>query len=700
MDCRSKGPFLRRGVGFTLQQMFQTELTALPGVGPKRAALFEKLEIRTVGQLLCHYPRDYEDLRKVTPLAEAANGQVCGILAAVSSPVKEYFPRRNMRVMKFRVFDGTGVCDVTFFNSPFLHGKITEGSRWYFYGKLEGSGVRWSMTNPRLRRVQGEYEGSIEPIYPLSAGLTRTFVTTSVKNGLALARSKDDFQPDLLPDGLRRRFQLCSEEAAYRNIHFPADQEAVDTARKRLVFEEFLLFQLGLFHLKSSRKAQNLRKLDAAGRMQPFYDSLPFTLTGGQRRAIQDVLEDYQKDVPMNRLVQGDVGSGKTVVAAAAIYAAVKCGCQAVFMAPTEILAKQHFESLEPLFRPLGVVCGLLVGSTGKKESDRLLEELADGRLQVLIGTHALLEDRVQFQNLGLVVTDEQHRFGVMQRAKLSSKGKNPHLLVMSATPIPRTLALMLYGDLDLSVIRELPPGRSPVQTFSIGQRKRRDAYRFIGDQIAQGRQAYFVCPAVEEGEQELASVQAYTEHLQKNVYPNLKIACLHGRMKGSEKEQIMGAFARNELQILVSTTVIEVGVNVPNATVMVVENAERFGLSQLHQLRGRVGRGRHQSYCILFAGTLTEQARKRLEMLCKSNDGFEIARCDLELRGPGDFFGQRQHGLPNFHIANLIDDTELLQKAQKAAKELLEEDPGLARNQALAQAVNRLFGSQTVIFN
>lgn len=678
--------------------VLQEPLTVLPGIGEKRAKLFEKINVETIGQLLSHFPRGYEDRRAVTLIAECLPDQPCGICGKIVGEIKENWPRPRFPVLKCKVMDGSGVCSLTFFNSSYLHGKIKEGDTFYFYGRVEGMGAYRTMNNPKLKKVEGKYEGSIEPIYPSCQGLSRYVLVSAVKGALQRVGTL----PETLPQELRDKLSFCTLSEAYENIHFPKTMEAAAEARRRLVFEEFLTFQLGLFKLRSRRRSENRVPVSGADGIAQYCATLPFQLTGAQARALQDIESDLSGQTPMNRLVQGDVGSGKTAVAAAALYAVAKSGYQTAFMAPTEILARQHFGTLAPKFEALGVSCGLLLGSTTKKARTLLLEQLKEGELGLLIGTHALLEDRVEFARLGLVVTDEQHRFGVLQRAKLSAKGESPHLLVMSATPIPRTLALMMYGDLDISVIDELPPGRKEILTYGVGERKRAGAYGFIEKQLEAGRQAYFVCPLVEEGESELHAAQEYAKHLQEVVFPHRRVGCLYGKMKAKEKAGIMEAFSGGQLDILVSTTVIEVGVDVPNATVMVVENAERFGLSQLHQLRGRVGRGAWQSYCILFCNIEGELVRKRLEMMCKTNDGFKIAKFDLEQRGPGDFFGERQHGLPNFRIANLMDDMSVLSQAQSAAKEILSRDGELSlpEHRALAGAVNRLFAQEENIFN
>ena len=548
------------------------------------------------------------------------------------------------------------------------------------------------MSNPVVEpEGRREITGRIVPIYPLTAGVSQLILSRSIRQGLTACA---DILPDVLPDQVRREHQLCRIEYAYENIHFPESAEALDLARRRLAFEELFLFTIGLDRLRQRREVVHVPPCGGVD-MEPFYSALPFTLTDAQRRCVEEALADMRSGTPMNRLVQGDVGSGKTMVAAACVYFCVKNGRQAALMAPTEILAQQHYHGLAPLLENLGIRCALLTGSTSAKTKKSIAAQLESGEIDFAIGTHALITGSVVYQNLGLVVTDEQHRFGVAQRADLAAKGDHPHILVMSATPIPRTLALILYGDLDVSVIDQLPPGRQPVETFAVTSRYHQRVYNFIRKLVGEGRQAYIVCPMVEENEElpdERKAVTEYARKLQAEVFPDLKVAFVHGKMKPKEKDAVMAAFAAHETDILVSTTVIEVGVDVPNAAVMVIENAERFGLSQLHQLRGRVGRGKHQSYCILISDNQNEETRQRLKVMTKTSDGFKIAEEDLRLRGPGDFFGQRQHGLPGLKVADLGCDTKLLQEAQEAARKLLAEDPDLRTCPATAERIQALF--------
>ena len=676
-------------------------LTALRGVGPQKDKVFEKLEIQTLGDLLRFYPRSYDDRREIRKIADLVPGENACVAAMIAAPPTLAHIRKGMDLIKARAVDDTGVLELTFFNQSWLKNSLQVGQTYLFYGRAEGSLLRKSMAAPIVEREGlGERTGRIVPIYPLTAGLSQLFLSRTVRQALDEC---GDTVPELLPAAVRRENALCSAAYAVENIHFPAGDEALALARRRLAFEELFLFALGLAGLRARRSAVHVPPMDTVD-MAPFCAALPFSLTGAQRRAIGEALSDMRSGLPMNRLCQGDVGSGKTMVAAACVYFAAKNGRQAALMAPTEILARQHYETLSPLLEKLGVRCALLTGSTGVRARRETNAALAAGEIDLAIGTHALLTGNVAFRDLGLVVTDEQHRFGVAQRAALAEKGLHPHTLVMSATPIPRTLALILYGDLDVSLIDELPPGRQPIETFAVPGSYRPRIYAFLRKLIAQGRQAYIVCPMVESGEEEggddTKAVKEYAQQLQKEVFPDLRVAFVHGKMKPREKEAVMAAFAAGETDLLVSTTVIEVGVDVPNAAVMVVENAERFGLSLLHQLRGRVGRGKHQSYCILISDNRNEETRQRLKILTKTNDGFRLAEEDLRLRGPGDFFGVRQHGLPGLRVADLGCDAQLLQSAQRAAEALLREDPSLARSPALRARVAELFARNAETMN
>ena len=679
-----------------------TNVQFIRGIGPQKAKALSKLGITTLRDLIAWFPRRYEDRTALRHIAELQNGETACVAAMVAAPPTLAHIRKGMDLIKVRAVDETGVLDVTFFNQTWLKNNLRQGETYIFCGRAEGSLLRRQMASPIVEpEGRREQTGRIVPIYPLTAGVSQLVLSRSIRQGLDACR---ELLPDVLPDEVRQAHKLCYVNYAYENIHFPASPEALEVARRRLVFEELFLLTCGLQLLRQRRR-------DVAGpvcrqmSMEPFYRRLPFALTGAQRRAIADAVEDMVSGKPMNRLCQGDVGSGKTMVAAACIWFAVENGWQTALMAPTEILARQHYQGLAPLLARFSIRCALLTGSTRAKERREILAGLADGSIDLCIGTHALLTEDVQYRKLGLVVTDEQHRFGVNQRAALSQKAEDPHMLVLSATPIPRTLALVIYGDLDVSVIDELPPGRQKVDTFALGESYRPRVQAFIRKLAAAGQQIFIVCPLVGEADQipdERKAVTAYARQLQEQVFPDLRVAVLHGKMKPREKEKVMAAFAAGESDILVSTTVVEVGVDVPNATCMVVENADRFGLSQLHQLRGRVGRGKAKSYCILLSDSQNEETRARLKVMTQTNDGFRISQEDLRLRGPGDFFGQRQHGLPAMKIADLSCDMRLLDEAQTAARQLMERDPELTdpAHRPLRRRIRQLFDTNADMLN
>ena len=682
-------------------------LRTLPGVGPARAGSLEKLGLKTVEDLLGYYPRSYEDRRLAATIASApADVPVCLTLMVAEEPRLSRI-RRGLELVKVRLVDDTGSLTATFFNQSYLKNALREGETYVCFGRVEGTSNRKQMTNPVCERADRvKYNGRILPVYHLTHGISNNFLA-----GLALQCVEDcaGQVEEALPHHLRQAHALATAEFACRNIHFPKDETALELARRRLIFEELFSLTCGMALLRHRRDR-------AAGRtfripaVEDFLALLPFDLTGAQRRVMEEMAADLSSGVPMNRLVQGDVGSGKTMLAAYGAWVTAKNGCQCALMAPTELLAEQHYRSLAPLLGQAGLRVGLLTGAVKGKARKELYAALEGGTMDLVIGTHALISEGVAFANLGLVVTDEQHRFGVAQRAALAAKAAvPPHVLVMSATPIPRTLSLVIYGDLEVSVVDELPPGRSPVATYVVGEDKRQRMYNFVRKLVGEGRQAYMVCPAVEEGEDgedgqslDLKAAVSYANTLQTQVFPDLRVGLVHGKMKSREKEAVMTAFAAGELDVLVSTTVIEVGVDVPNAALMVVENADRFGLSQLHQLRGRVGRGRHQSYCVLVTATRNPDSRERLRVLSKTNDGFKIAEEDLRLRGPGDFFGERQHGLPQLSIADLTGDMRVLKQAQGAAEELLRSDPDLSRPEhaGLLERVRRLFADHGDMFN
>ena len=647
-------------------------ITLLRGVGPAKQKLFEALNIFTLGDLICHFPRGYEDRTKLLPLAQLEVDKPACFRAMVMNTPRTNHIRKGLDLTKVQVADHTGRLNLTFFNSKYAAEHLEYGREYIFYGCLSGDYSAYGMTNPIFEDVDSAAVTTrrVMPIYPLTAGLTNAAVLKAVKQALAIC----DPPEEVLPEALRQRYGILGAGEAYHVIHEPQSMEQAAQARKRMIFEEFFVFSAGLSLMRAARTEKRSAPYQNTD-LSPFRNQLPFTLTDAQQRAIAEILSDLKKGVPMNRLVQGDVGSGKTMVAAAAAYCAAINGKQSALMAPTEILAEQHYASLSGLFAPMGISVALLTGSMTPKEKRTVREALEAGRVQIAVGTHALISESTVFHDLGLVITDEQHRFGVGQRSRLSAKGTDPHLLVMSATPIPRTLALLMYGDLDVSILDQLPPGREAVDTFLVGESYRPRINAFIRKQVAQGHQCFIVCPAVEENEGlDIKSASVWAETLQKTVFPDLRIALLHGQMKGAEKEAAMASFARREADVLVATTVIEVGVDVPNATLMVIEDADRFGLSQLHQLRGRVGRGKSKSYCILTTHNRNPETVARLKALCKTTDGFKIAEEDLKLRGPGDFFGSRQSGLPAFRMADLSFDLELLKQAQQASAQWIED--------------------------
>ena len=662
------------------------------GIGPKKAKLFEKLHIRTLRDALETYPRDYEDRTRIIRIADINAEDKYAIRAVVGTEPKVNRIRKGLTLVKCTIFDESGSLNVTYFNNPYAAALLRVGQEYVFYGKVQGWGRGRTLISPQSEKVapDADHPGRIVPVYPLTAGLTQRDMERVT--GAALAAVPGDW-PDPLPEMLRAKYRLLDAADAIAAIHRPQTADEVGQARRRMVFEELFLLCCGLQQLKERRKADT-GIVFAQNGLDAFFETLPFSPTGAQRRAIAEIAADCASGRPMNRLVQGDVGSGKTVVAAALCALAAQNGWQAAFMAPTEILAAQHAETLAPMLEKLGISCTLLTGSMTAAQKRAALAAIETGAAQVVVGTHALIQQGVTFHRLGAVVADEQHRFGVAQRAALSAKGETPHVLVMSATPIPRTLALILYGDLDVSVLDEIPPGRSPVETYAVGQNMRKRITAFIDKQVEAGGQVYVVCPLVEEGETGLKSAEQHAKDLQ-SALPHRRVAVLHGRMKNADKDQIMRDFAARQYDILVATTVIEVGVDVPNANLMVVEDADRFGLSQLHQLRGRVGRGTRQSYCIFFGADKGEAARERLKILCKTGDGFEIARADLAQRGPGDFFGRRQHGLPALHVADLAADLALMQDAREEAETILQQDPTLSGYPLLYDRVQRMFAAR-----
>ena len=647
-------------------------ITILKGIGPSKAKQFENLNIFTLRDLICHFPRGYEDRTRLVTISDLEADRPACFKAMVMNTPRTAHIRKGLDMTKVQLADHTARLNVTFFNNRYVTDQLQYGKEYIFYGTINGDFSGYAMTNPTFESLDSPPVTTrrVLPIYPLTAGLSNAAVLKAVNQALAIC----DVPEEIIPEDVRRQYGILPAERAYYAIHQPASMEEAELAKRRLVFEEFFIFSSGLSLLRASRAGKTAVPYTNTN-LQPFFAALPFELTGAQKRAIAEISADVSRGVPMNRLVQGDVGSGKTMVAAAAAYLSANNRRQAALMAPTEILAEQHYQSLCKIFCPLGLRVALLTGSMKEKEKRLVREAIAAGEIDLAVGTHALLTDATVFADLGMVIADEQHRFGVAQRSRLSAKGSNPHVLVMSATPIPRTLALIMYGDLDVSILDELPPGRQAVDTFLVGESYRARINAFLRKQVAEGHQCFVVCPAVEENEElGIKSAEVWAETLQKTVFPDLRVLLLHGQMKGAEKEAVMAAFAAGEGDILVATTVIEVGVDVPNATLMVIEDADRFGLSQLHQLRGRVGRGGAKSYCILTSHNRNAETLQRLKALCKTTDGFRIAEEDLKLRGPGDFFGARQSGLPTFRVADLSFDLQVLKDAQAASAQWIEE--------------------------
>lgn len=667
-----------------------TPVRYLKGVGPKTAERFEKLGILTLSDLLCHYPRRYLDFSKPYSIAEAPADTECVVKAEVfAKPGGRILPG-GRRMERITAGDDVSSLEITWFNNPYAAQKLELGQEYYFQGIVTGGMLRRQMVNPQVRTDAQVKSSPFEAVYPQTEGLTSSAIAKCVRQLLPHA----ELLPDPLPPEMLKKYRLLSKADAVRAIHCPATEEEAFAARRRLIYEELLVLQLGIGRMKNHGAASTgapMKKADAS----PFWESLPFSPTGAQRRAVEEILTDMSGETSMNRLLQGDVGSGKTLVAAAAIWACIRAGYQAALLVPTEILASQHAENLNRLLSPFGMRVALLTGGMKAAARRTTLAAIRDDEADLIVGTHAILSEGVEFARLGLAVVDEQHRFGVRQRGLLAEKAANPHLLVMSATPIPRTLGLLMYGDLDISILDELPPGRKPVKTRCITGKKRADLYGFLDREIDSGRQVYIVCPAIEDaGGSGLNAVKSYYEDIAKAYLPDRRVGLMHGKLKPKEKAEVMDDFKSGRLDALVSTTVIEVGVDVPNATVMVIENAERYGLSALHQLRGRVGRGAAESWCFLVSDNASESVQKRLKFLCSTSDGFAVAQYDLETRGPGDFFGSRQHGLPTLQIADLMNDTRTLHAAQSEAVALLAEDPLLERPEhvLLARQVEQMF--------
>lgn len=651
------------------------DIQYLKGVGEKRAALFKKKGIKTVEDLLYYFPRSHEDRSQMKEIADCTEGETVCLSVTVFSPVREARIRKNLLISTMVVSDETGALNVVWYNNRYVKGQFMTGDEYILYGKITRNRGKMEIVNPVFEKKGVErFTGKIVPLYPLTEGLTQKILQSSMELAIKEAGRLREY----IPEDIREKYHIAEINYAMKNIHFPEDFESYNIARERFVFEELLILQLALSGHKDTNTERESVVFGDILCVRDFVKTLPFPLTGAQKRTLNEILGECKSGKMMNRLVQGDVGSGKTAVAAAAIYTAVKNGHQAAMMAPTEILALQHAQTLSEFFSGMDINVVMLTGSMKAKEKRLAYDMISTGTADVVVGTHAIIQDTVEFSDLALVVADEQHRFGVEQRARLASKGNNPHMLIMSATPIPRTLALILYGDLDISVIDELPPGRKPVKTYAVGEKMRKRVFAFLEKNVKEGMQAYVVCPLVAETEKsDLQNAEMLAEKLQ-SVFPDFRVGLIHGRMKPKLKDEVMDGFVRGEIQILVSTTVIEVGVNVPNANIMIIENAERFGLSQLHQLRGRVGRGAEQAFCILLAHGNNEVTKKRMETMCISNDGFYISEQDLQLRGPGDFFGTRQHGLPEMKIANLFEDRDILALSQMAAEEIMAEDAKL----------------------
>ncbi len=678
------------------------EIQYVKGVGPNRAKILNKLGIFTLEDLITYYPRDYEDRSKIKNISDVQDGEKCSIEATVITGLNVRMLGRYKSIEKAIVKDGTDTCMITWFNQPYLRTQIKRGETYRFFGKFQVKNGVKEINSPVFDIIEkNNNTGKIIPVYPLTYEIKGNAIRKVIQNGLSLVGNLDEIMPQYILD----KYNLISYNEAIKEIHFPKDFETFRKARRRLVFDELLTMQLGLLKLKSQNNNEIKGiKYDKNVNMSDVINDLPFKLTKAQLNVLEDINQDMESEKPMNRLLQGDVGSGKTVVAMISAYKAVKSGYQVAILAPTMILAKQHLNNFNKILGKYGIVCEGLVGGMTAKQKRLALERIENGEADIIIGTHALLEENVIFKKLGLVVTDEQHRFGVKQRSSIIAKGENPDVLVMTATPIPRTLALILYGDLDISIIDELPPNRKHVETYAVSRRLENRVNEFVKKEINKGRQCYVVCPLVEESEDEegpkLKSAIELAEKYQNEIFKEYRVEVLHGKMKPKEKDEIMERFKNKEIDILVSTTVIEVGVDVPNASIMIIENAERFGLAQLHQLRGRVGRGEYESYCILKCGSGNELIKERMDIMTQTDNGFVIAEKDLELRGSGDFFGTKQHGIPEFKIANLFQDMEALKEVQALAIQIIGQDMNLEKeeNKPLNKLVEKTFKEKAEI--
>lgn len=679
--------------------ILKKSIQSVKGVGEARARHFNRLGIYNVEDMITHFPREYEDRGNLKSVAMLEDNEACAFEGVISSGVSESRPRRGLSIYKVVISDGTGSVTATWFNQQFIKNVFKVGEKYVFYGKIAKRNKRIEILNPVYEKSDGgEMKNTcrIIPVYPSTEQLSQNIIRSIINNALEHVTGNLE---EHIPQWIKNKHRLSELNYSIQNIHFPKSDEDFKNSRYRLVFDELFLLQLGLLSMKNAlEESKNGISFKPVESLKDFVGNLPFKLTNSQKRVFEEIERDMESEKVMNRLVQGDVGSGKTILAVLALFKAVKNGFQGTLMVPTEILAEQHFCSIKPLMEKCGITVALLTGSQLKKQRSEVLEGIESGKIDIVIGTHALIEDNVRFNRLGLVITDEQHRFGVKQRALLSRKGDNPDILVMTATPIPRTLALILYGDLDISVIDELPPGRKPVHTYSVDESMRERINNFIRKNVSEGRQVYIVCPLVDESDQvDAKSAMEMADRIAKHDFSDLSVGLIHGKMKPKEKEEIMRGFVEGRIGILVSTTVIEVGVNVPNATVMIIENAERFGLAQLHQLRGRVGRGEHQSYCVLYNQSSSPVSKERMKIMEKTNDGFVISEKDLEIRGPGEFFGTRQHGLPDLKIANLYKDISILKIAQEAALELLSRDRQLENeeNQRLKEKLTAKFSDR-----
>lgn len=667
-----------------------TDIKYLKGVGERRAAMLSRLGVSDVNALVRLYPRIYEDWSQIKSINEAQIGEICCIKGIVGSPVRKNLIRKGLTLYKTEITDGSGIMGITIFNSRFAAEKLTEGDEFLFFGRVGGNLYRKEMNSPEIEPAEGA--DRIRPIYPQTHGLNSKMIEKLVRTALTECR---DELVDPIPLWLREKYCLMNLPDSLWNIHFPKNPDYLEEARRRLIFEELLILQLGLEKMRSQTQ-KNAGAVIERDFSNEYFSHLPFSPTGAQRRAVKEAMRDMMSGRQMNRLLQGDVGSGKTAVAAALVYSTAKNSMQSALMAPTEVLAEQHYKTFLKLFDGCSINVELLTGSDTAAQKRRKKEALKAGEIDLLIGTHAIIQSDVEFKSLALVITDEQHRFGVKQRNALGEKGENPHLYVMSATPIPRTLALIIYGELDISILDELPPGRQKIETYAVTSVLRQRAYNYVKKHLDAGRQGYIICPLVDEGESdtELASAVKYADELQRGDFRGYTVGLMHGKMRSADKKKVMESFSNGETQLLVSTTVIEVGVDVPNAVIMVIENAERFGLSQLHQLRGRIGRGQYKSTCILITDAKNDTAQRRMKVMETTTDGFKIADEDLKLRGPGEFFGSRQHGLPEMKIADMLEDRSTLEETQRAAKEIIAHDPELSlpESAALKNEIQRLF--------